>query len=334
VETRFGGRKWRCTNCQAAITIPERSDEAIEPVPEGQARPRLGDAAGDFGRPGGERRRRPVSPEEGWTEDERQAVHDWPHWAVTRVGVRTLSTGVSIFLVAWLFLIAAKYIAEANARRDAFGGGMGVGGQRDLIGILAGAVTVFIVAIPVCVTLYINGQVICCQVPRSLAAKGLAIGSLVCSVVALVAALIGFLIMVTSGPGFARPAGGVPAFTRVIIFYWLVIGFASLGQFLYLFFLAAVARHYHRVGLTINAMVLALGELLFLVFYIAIHFVKGQQTIGLLEGNVRQTVSVGRAVEIAFFVGSSALLVWLVITASLVGSAIRKPRVLRAREDY
>jgi hypothetical protein len=335
VEEQYAGRTWQCTNCQASVTIPETTEEdVIEAVVEPPRHRRLDDDVTDvYDRPAGERRRRLNSREEEREEGERRAVEDWPKWLVTRVGVRTLGYGVSILLVCWVFLIIAKYVAEAAGQQHLVGGGMGREGLQALAGILQGAVTVFLVAIPISVTLYINGQAICCYVPGPMGTKALAIGSLICSAVALVAALIGFLILVTS-PGQRIGVDGLPpAFVRVMIFHWLVIGFAAVGHWLYLFFLEEVARHYGRVGLGINLFILAVAELLFLIFYIVVHIVYWSKTTSLQGENFGRTVPVGRAVEITFLIGSAGILGWLLVTVSLVGGIIRKPRSLRAHRD-
>jgi DNA-directed RNA polymerase subunit RPC12/RpoP len=321
VETKYGGRRWRCTSCQASVLIPAKSDEALEPILDAGPHQRLNDDETHTDRPRPGRRRA-----EAWDDEDRRIAEQWPGWAVTRVGVRVLGTGVSIFLVSWLFLVVAKYIGEGQ-------GPPGLArGPIVPSGILYGALTVFGLAGMVFMTLFITGQAISCQVPGPGAAKGTAIGSLMGSVTSVVVLLVLLLLALTANQGMG-PAGAAGTQVLFRVMYWLAIAFGALGLVLYLFFLAAVAHHFRRRALAGTIIFYFVVVLLFVVYFIVLNIVQGPEASALLSGNINNVARVGRAVEITFLVHMGLVGVGLFAILSLAGGAIRKSHLSRARRE-
>jgi len=323
VETQYGGRQWRCVSCQASITIPEAGEpmepimdaparrDADEPIREGRRRLRDYDAEE---REAEERRHRRGT---GWDGDERLVAQLWPGWVVTRVGVRVLGTGVSIFLVSWVFLVVAKYITE----------GQGQGFQNFQQSILFGAETVFRFAVMVFATLFITGQAICCHVPGPGAAKGSVIASVICSVIGVASLVLLLLATLATQPG--RDGAGSEVLVRTAL--WIAVALYAVGIVFYMNFLAGVAHHYRATGVLVAVLLAMLATVLFVVYYVVLHIVLGpQRALTLLTGNFMNFAVVGKAVEITFFVAEAASLISFFVATSLVGGTIRKQRLLRA----
>jgi hypothetical protein len=321
VENRYGGRKWRCMSCQAAVTIPEASEEPMEPIVEGPRRRRYDDdERDDFDRRDDERR-----PSAAMDTDERRAWERWADWAVTRAGIRLLAFAVLVFSVSWLFLIIAKYIAEGQVQ-PVFARGIPPGGFHS---VLIGATTVFGLAVIVFVALYIAGQGLCCQVSASAAAKGLAIGSVICSAAFVVIFLITVFIASAEVQVAVGPRGPAPNAALIQVLFWVGFAFVAIGLVLFLFFLERVARHFNRGALAVIAYVELGIVVLLVVYFLVLHLVKGPVAMTLFTGNIGKVAGVGLAVEITFLAHCAVALLGFTILVSLVGSAIRKPRRLK-----
>jgi hypothetical protein len=181
--------------------------------------------------------------------------------------------------------------------------------------------------------LVMTGQAICCQVPGGGAARGLAIGSVVASIMAVVSLLV--ILLVTVFELRQQVRGGAANQEVVVrVFLWLSIGLAAAGLILHLFFLECVARSFQRWALSITVFIQIGATMLFLIYLVVLHILKGPQVLALFSANIMNTAGVGRAVDITFFAGLGVILVWLFISSSLVGSAIRRTGSFKAARGF
>jgi hypothetical protein len=307
-EDMYGGRRWRCPKCSAGLTIPPADDIPVQMVMDS---------------PGPRRRRRRSDADDANDRERDGLVGLSSAWETVRTGLRLLASAVTILLIAFVLWIGAVLVLVLGFA----GGGANAGGGR-FVGDVAGAVGLaLLLACLACLVLWITGQAMCCAVPRDSEAKGLAVASLVCVVGATLLGLLGALLLWTASRG---PFGGP---NDSAVGPLTLIGLAALvgtvGHFLLVFALRAVALYFHRESLAANWLVFFVVDLAYIagniVFQLVAHPFRAMAGPGPVPGSVM--------VALVLLVLSLALLAWLLSLLSATRAAIPRPEPEREWYD-
>jgi hypothetical protein len=316
VEEKYGGRKWHCTNCSTPITIPDAGDVPLDRITErapAERRPAPPPRYDD---------RRPPRRREEEDDYDPPGRELSPSWSVVRAALRVITIGVSIFLVTFAIYLAAILITLNTIRP-----GMGPAAGQGLDGVLVLVSILLFLASLALVVLWIVGQSMCCAVPSESGAKGLATGSLVCTVTSLVVGglLIVFLV------AMARPGlggGGGLEMLGVMLILLYVIGI--VGYILFLFFLRCIAVFFGNDTLAINILIYFIVFTVFLVGNVAFTLLAGMQASPIFRiGNPNQAFATGMAIMILEVVGALGLMVWFLVLLTLTAGTIPRPRLSR-----
>jgi hypothetical protein len=244
-----------------------------------------------------------------------------PGWWTTRSGLRVLAAGVTILLISLVLLLLFAIVIPLLFPPPG-GGNFGQGG---LIGDLGKFVVVlFVLAVIVTLILWIVGLSMCCAVPGEAGGKGLAIGSLICSVFGTVLLSAAFFAMVTLGvdpfavPGLQERAAGV----GMLVLASEVVAVAA--SVLFILFLRSVAVSFRNEYLAANILVFLIVFGIYVVGSVAGFFVLRRGFPLGPGGNLGQWVTIVRIIVITMVVVFLLLLAWFIHLLSATGRTIPK----------
>jgi hypothetical protein len=341
VEDIYGGRQWRCPTCSADITIPRADEIPVEAVDEGSRRPapRYQDEG-----PRGPAPRYADDDPRGPAPAPRRLYEDQPYepeyrpsggggrelapsWGTARAGLSVVNIGLIIYLVAFVIYVLTQVLIVTTAR----GGGPGANG---LLAVATAVAIVFVLAALALLILWFVGVGMCCATPSESGGKGLAVGSLICSVLSIVLGLA-LVVFAIALAGSRRPGSQGDAILL------LVIGGAAgivafVGFVLFLFYLRAVASYFGNSGLAVNVIVYLIVTILFILGVVAAILILGAVIFeSLFRGN--PNVGLARAAlifMIAIPVVEILLLAWLTYLVGATRTSIPTPRPYGRRGDY
>jgi hypothetical protein len=323
VEDVYGGRQWRCPTCSADITIPRADDIPVEAVDEGPRAPapRYLDEGPRGPAPAPRRlyEGQPYEPDDRPSGSRELA----PSWGTVRAGLTVLNTGLIIFLVALVIYILCFVMLLATAR--------GGGGGRGLEAIVVAVSFVLGLSALALIILWFVGVGMCCASPSESGGKGLAVGSLICSVLSIVIAVGALVVLIALASG---PRGGraQEAIMTLIIFgvAWIT---SFVGFILFLFFMRAVAVFFGNNGLAMSIIAYFIVLMLFVVGGIALAFLMGAAGV---ESLLPRGANAAGAMlfPIVSIVGELLMLAWLTYLVGATRSSIPAPRPYGRRGDY
>jgi hypothetical protein len=325
----YGGRQWRCPTCSADITIPRADEIPVQAVDDGPREPppaprrRYEEAPEPRGRP---RPRGDQPYDEPYEPEERRGRELSPGWGTARAGLTVINTGLTIFLVAFLAFLGTAVLSLLMAR-----GGGGMGGRNPMEAIGPAVTIVLGLSEIALVILWFVGVGMSCATPGESGGKGLAVGSLICSVLTLLLGLVALLFIIVLASG---PHGGGPDRNILPL---VMAGFASLiglvAFILFLFYLRSVASFFGNNGLAANIVTFFIVTLLFLVGMIGVSVLAGLREVDqLFAGRVGAAGAVLMPIVIlAVYV---LLLGWFIYLVSATRTTIPRPQLWGRRRDY
>jgi hypothetical protein len=325
----YGGRQWRCPTCSADITIPRADEIPVEAVDEGARRPAPRYADDEPRGPAPAPRRlyedQPYEPEYRPSGGGGRELA--PSWGTARAGLAVVNIGLIIFLVAFVIFVLTWGLLIWTAAR----GGVGGRGADNLGAVAIAVFIVFILAALADLILWFVGVGMCCATPSGSAAKGLAVGSLICSVLFVVLLLAVVVFAIALGP---RRIQGDDIVLKVI--GWADNIVFLVAGVLFLFYLRAVASYFGNNGLAVNIIVFFIVTLLFVVGTTIANFLSPAivQNLFARGANVQALATVALIVAIAILVVAILLLAWLTYLVGATRSSIPTPRPYGRRGDY
>ncbi|MCI0377664.1 MAG: hypothetical protein L0215_08665 [Gemmataceae bacterium] len=310
----MAGKEMPCRWCGAMVTVPpadvsQHVTEASAPPP---APPWLSERAQ-------ERRR---ADEYGEYEDEPEADYRLadraaaPGWGAVRIALGMMFWSLIAMAIGGVafFALSAATVGLAGPQ-----GGRGIAGREaeGIAIVMLTGVCGILIAFLICFI----GQCMCCAAPAESRARGLAIGSLICTVL-VVLVYAGLVLWVITAVGAAARGGmmagfpNLPDFLERGLLLFVVLAFALLvaAHILFILFLRTVALYFGNDALARSTMSFLVLYLVLVVLYVVVNAVQFMMAArgGFLDPG-RQSVSLMTALGCAAVLLLIAVLVWFLV---------------------
>lgn len=308
----LAGKEMPCRWCGGMVPVPpadisQHVTEASSPPP-----PWISSKAG-------ERRRVDEygeyddEPEENYRLADRAVA---PGWGVVRIGLGMMFWSIIAIAIGFVVFVG---ISAATAGMGGLQGGGDIRG-REMEGLamvmVAGGCGILI-AFLICFV----GQCMCCAAPAESRARGLAISSIICTVLAILV-YFGVILWVLAAVGAAARGGmmgGFPNFPvlferGLLFFVVLIIALIVSAHILFILYLRTVALYFGNDSLARGAMSLLVLYLVFMVLYVFVNVLQFMMVAreGFLDPG-RQSASLVTVLGCATLLLLFTVLVWFLV---------------------